>query len=103
MNQLLLQAFIYYGPIPNNRILRVYGFIQPDNPHDSYDLVLTTHPMAACWQQKQQLWTAAGLDSTCTISLTLSDPLPRERDEPAACPFPAYWWPEDALPWPVPP
>lgn len=48
----------------------------PDNPNDSYDLVLTTHPAAPFFEQKHKLWTAAGLDSTSTVSLTLTDPLP---------------------------
>ncbi|KAL7938059.1 hypothetical protein V8C35DRAFT_290746 [Trichoderma chlorosporum] len=71
------QVFIYYGPIPNNRLLRLYGFVIPDNPNDSYDLVLSTHPMAPLYEQKQELWILAGLDSTLTIPLTLTDPLPK--------------------------
>ncbi|KAK2594904.1 hypothetical protein QQS21_007403 [Conoideocrella luteorostrata] len=70
------QVFIYYGPLPNNRLLRLYGFVLPDNPNDSYDLVLATHPMAPYFEQKHKLWISAGLDSTATISLTLADPLP---------------------------
>lgn len=75
---LFSQAFIYYGPIPNSRLLRLYGFVVPGNPHDSYDLVLATHPSAPFFKQKQRLWAAAGLDSTCTISLTLTNPLPKK-------------------------
>ncbi|KAK4204301.1 putative histone-lysine N-methyltransferase [Triangularia verruculosa] len=71
------QAFIYYGPIPNSRLLRLYGFVVPGNPDDSYDLVLATHPSAPFFEQKYKLWVSAGLDSTCTISLTLTDPLPK--------------------------
>jgi hypothetical protein len=67
---------INYGSIPNNRLSRLYGFVVPDNPNDSYDLVLATHPMAPFFEQKHQLWIAAGLDSTSTISLTLTEPLP---------------------------
>jgi len=70
------QVFINYGPLPNNRLLRLYGFIVPSNPNDSYDLVLMTHPMAPFFEQKHKLWLSAGLDSTSTISLTLTDPLP---------------------------
>ncbi|KAK3319139.1 hypothetical protein B0H66DRAFT_257792 [Apodospora peruviana] len=70
------QVFIYYGPIPNNRLLRLYGFVVPGNPHDSYDLVLATHPAAPLFEQKHKLWSSAGLDSTSTIGLTLTDPLP---------------------------
>lgn len=70
------KVYIYYGPIPNNRLLRLYGFVIPGNPNDSYDLVLTTHPEAPLYEQKQKLWVSAGLDSTTTISLTLTDPLP---------------------------
>jgi len=33
--------------------------------------------MAPYFEQKHKLWVAAGLDSTFTISLTLTDPLPR--------------------------
>ncbi|KAI1131901.1 hypothetical protein F5Y10DRAFT_284921 [Nemania abortiva] len=72
------QAFIYYGAIPNSRLLRLYGFVVPDNPNDSYDLVLSTHHSAPLFEQKHKLWASAGLDSTCTISLTLNDPLPRD-------------------------
>ncbi|KAL7899217.1 SET domain-containing protein [Trichoderma sp. SZMC 28014] len=71
------QISIFYGSIPNNRLLRLYGFVIPDNPNDSYDLVLSTHPMAPFFEQKQKLWASAGLDSTSTISLTLTDPLPK--------------------------
>lgn len=49
----------------------------PGNPNDSYDLVLATHPDAPFFEHKQKLWVSAGLDSTCTISLTLTDPLPK--------------------------
>lgn len=34
--------------------------------------------MAPFYEQKQKLWTSAGLDSTSTISLTLTDPLPKD-------------------------
>lgn len=71
------QAFISYGPIPNSRLLRLYGFVVPGNPDDSYDLVLATHPNAPFFEQKHKLWVSAGLDSTCTIPLTLTDPLPK--------------------------
>lgn len=50
----------------------------PGNPNDSYDLVLSTHPNAAFFEQKQKLWMSAGLDLASTISLTLTDPLPRK-------------------------
>lgn len=76
--RVFFQVFINYGPIPNNRLLRLYGFVVPDNPNDSYDLVLATHPMAPFFDQKQRLWASAGLDSTSTITLTLSDPLPKD-------------------------
>ncbi|KAM3512061.1 hypothetical protein MY11210_004321 [Beauveria gryllotalpidicola] len=71
------QVFIYYGPVPNNRLLRLYGFVLPENPHDSYDLVLQTSPMAPLYEQKERLWKLAGLDTVCTIPLTVNDPLPR--------------------------
>jgi len=71
------QLFINYGSIPNNRLLRLYGFVVPGNRNESYDLVLMTHPMAPFFEQKHKLWVSAGLDSTSTISLTLTDPLPR--------------------------
>ncbi|EEQ35353.1 putative [histone H3]-lysine(4) N-trimethyltransferase [Microsporum canis] len=70
------QVFIYYGSVPNNRLLRLYGFVLPDNPNDSYDLVLQTSPLAPLYEQKERLWALAGLDSTCTIPLTVKDPLP---------------------------
>jgi hypothetical protein len=70
------QLFLNYGPVPNNRLLRLYGFVVPGNPNDSYDLVLATHSMAPFFEQKHKLWASAGLDSTSTVSLTLTDPLP---------------------------
>ncbi len=73
---MFFQVFINYGPVPNNRLLRLYGFVVPCNPNDSYDLVLATHPMAPFFEQKHKLWVSAGLDSTSTVSLTLTDPLP---------------------------
>ncbi|PVH92648.1 RuBisCo LSMT C-terminal, substrate-binding domain-containing protein [Periconia macrospinosa] len=73
---LLISVFINYGPVPNNRLLRLYGFVVPGNPNDSYDLVLATHPVAPFFEQKLKLWKSAGLDSTSTVSLTLTDPLP---------------------------
>lgn len=72
----MFQVFINYGPLPNNRLSRLYGFVTPDNPNDSYDLVLATHPAAPFFEQKHELWKAAGLDSTSTIPLTLTEPLP---------------------------
>ena len=75
---ILFQIFIHYGPIPNNRLLRLYGFVIPNNPHDSYDLVLSTHPEAPLFEQKENLWASAGLSSTSTMSLTLADPLPKD-------------------------
>ncbi|KAL2141172.1 hypothetical protein VTI28DRAFT_2718 [Corynascus sepedonium] len=72
------QAYICYGPIPNSRLLRLYGFVIPGNPNDNYDLVLTTHPSAPFFEQKEKFWMSAGLDSTSTISLSLTDPLPKD-------------------------
>ncbi|KAG6008119.1 hypothetical protein E4U21_005001 [Claviceps maximensis] len=71
------QVFINYGSIPNNRLLRLYGFVVPGNPNDSYDLVLATHPMAPFFEEKQKLWASTDLDSTSTVTLTLADPLPK--------------------------
>ena len=72
----MFQVFIYYGSVPNGRLLRLYGFVLPDNPNDNFDLVLATHPEAPLFEQKHKLWVSAGLESTSTISLTLADPLP---------------------------
>lgn len=71
------QIFINYGRVPNSRLLRLYGFIIPGNPDNSYDLVLATHSAAPFFAQKQKLWALAGLDSTSTITLTMTDPLPK--------------------------
>ena len=70
------QAYINYGPLPNSRFLRLYGFILPNNPNDNYELVLSTHPSAPFWEEKRKLWVEAELDSVCTVPLTLSDPIP---------------------------
>jgi hypothetical protein len=77
LGSILLQVFIHYGPIPNSRLLRLYGFVIPGNPNDNYELVLETHPLAPFFEQKRKLWASAGLDSTSTISITLTDPLPK--------------------------
>lgn len=70
------QIFINYGAVPNNRLLRLYGFVIPKNPHDSYDLVLTTHPLAPLYAQKVVLFSSAGLQVDSTFSLKVNDPLP---------------------------
>uniref|UniRef100_U9SLF9 SET domain-containing protein n=1 Tax=Rhizophagus irregularis (strain DAOM 181602 / DAOM 197198 / MUCL 43194) TaxID=747089 RepID=U9SLF9_RHIID len=70
------QVFINYGSVPNNRLLRLYGFVLPNNPYDTYDLVLTTHPLAPLYAQKVTLLESAGLQVNATFPLTLSDPLP---------------------------
>lgn len=76
--RVLFQAYICYGPIPNSRLLRLYGFVIPGNPNDNYDLVLTTHPSAPFFELKEKFLMSAGLDSTSTISLSLTDPLPKD-------------------------
>ncbi|KAJ3051668.1 hypothetical protein HK097_007297 [Rhizophlyctis rosea] len=35
------QVFINYGKVRNSRLLRLYGFVIPNNPNNTYDLVLT--------------------------------------------------------------
>ncbi|CAG8587421.1 17165_t:CDS:2 [Dentiscutata heterogama] len=70
------QVFINYGSVPNNRLLRLYGFILLDNPHDSYDLVLTTNSQAPLYSQKVALLESIGLHVNSTFSLKLKDPLP---------------------------
>ncbi|VUC21996.1 unnamed protein product [Clonostachys rosea] len=70
------QVFIHYGNIANGRLLRLYGFVLPDNPNDNYELVLQTSSMAPLYEQKQRLWKLAGLDEVSTIPLTLKNPLP---------------------------
>ncbi|CAG8516541.1 17804_t:CDS:2, partial [Racocetra fulgida] len=71
-----LERFTQDDVIPNNRLLRLYGFILPNNPHDSYDLVLTTHPQAPLYSQKVALFESIGLQVNSTFPLKLSDPLP---------------------------
>ncbi|KAM3431449.1 hypothetical protein NHJ13734_007303 [Beauveria thailandica] len=70
------QVFIYYGNVSNSRLLRLYGFVLPDNPNDNYELVLQTSSMAPLYEQKQRLWKLAGLDEISTVSLSLQNPLP---------------------------
>src|SRR3712207_942442 len=50
------QVFIHYGNIANSRLLRIYGFVLPDNPNDNYELILQTSSMAPLYEQKQRLW-----------------------------------------------
>ncbi|KAF0430334.1 SET domain-containing protein [Gigaspora margarita] len=70
------QVFINYGLVPNNRLLRLYGFILPDNPHDSYDLVLTTQPQAPLYSEKVALLKSISLQVDSIFPLKLNDPLP---------------------------
>jgi len=70
------QVFIYYGPVPNARLLRLYGFVIPSNPNDSYEIVLTTHPLAPHYASKISLLAIADLAPNSTFSLTTTDPLP---------------------------
>ncbi|KAI8848115.1 hypothetical protein BC829DRAFT_444055 [Chytridium lagenaria] len=75
------QIFINYGPVSNSRLLRLYGFVIPNNPHDTYDLILTTHPLAPFFSRKLSLLLSQNLTTdattaTSTFSLSLTDPLP---------------------------
>lgn len=47
-----------------------------DNPHDTYDLVLSTYTLASDFVKKVLLFANSGLALNLTISLTASDPLP---------------------------
>lgn len=69
--------FINYGPVPNSRLLRLYGFVLSDNPYDSYELVLQTSSLAPLYDHKRLFWQKGGLDATCKIPLTRDDPLPQ--------------------------
>lgn len=80
------QVFINYGRVGNARLLRLYGFVLPDNAHSSYELVLTTHPHAPLFNAKLAAWRRIGLCAQddaraaayglCTVSLTRANPLP---------------------------
>ncbi|KAJ3085517.1 hypothetical protein HK102_014086 [Quaeritorhiza haematococci] len=70
------QVFINYGAVSNSRLLRLYGFIKSNNPHNSYDLVLSTTAIAPQFPEKRALWESVGLSTMSTISLTESEPLP---------------------------
>ncbi|RUP49058.1 hypothetical protein BC936DRAFT_143371 [Jimgerdemannia flammicorona] len=71
----VFKVFIKYGPVPN-RLLRLYGFVLPNNPHDSYELVLTTHHLAPLYDKKVALFIAAKLDVNSAFSLTFTELLP---------------------------
>jgi hypothetical protein len=80
------QIFINYGPVGNARLLRLYGFVIPNNPHSAYDLILTTDPQAPLFAEKLALWIQCGLCSAsdprsatygyCSVPLTLAALLP---------------------------
>ncbi|KAJ1556287.1 hypothetical protein HK405_003251, partial [Cladochytrium tenue] len=70
------QIFINYGPAGNSKLLRLYGFVVPENPYDTYDLVLYTDPSAPLYDKKSTLFERAGLNAHVTIPLSLSQPLP---------------------------
>ncbi|KAI9338074.1 hypothetical protein DFJ73DRAFT_587145 [Zopfochytrium polystomum] len=70
------QIFINYGPVSNAKLLRLYGFVVPDNPHDSYELHLSTHPLAPLYDEKLRVFAQAGLSSDAVVQLTAAEPLP---------------------------
>ncbi|KAJ1566236.1 hypothetical protein HK405_010628 [Cladochytrium tenue] len=70
------QIFINYGPVGNAKLLRLYGFVMPQNPHDTYDLVLYTDPSAPMYEAKLNFFRLVGLDAHVTIPMSLADPLP---------------------------
>jgi Rubisco LSMT substrate-binding len=72
------QVFINYGNIPNNRLVRLYGFVLYPNPHDSYDLVMTMvkRDDDGFYNIRAALLRVEGLEETITVPLTLDDPLP---------------------------
>src|SRR4051812_18135939 len=71
------QVFINYGTIPNNRLLRLYSFVLDSNPYNSYNLVLAME-IGVDDTIKTKFLSVAGLDTTITIPLTLTDPLPQK-------------------------
>ena len=48
----------------------------PENPYDSYELVLATDPSAPHYIQKRRLFSLNGLGDTVVVPLTRLDPLP---------------------------
>jgi hypothetical protein len=71
------EIFINYGPVSNTKLARLYGFVVPQNPHDAYDLILSTHPQAPFFTEKASIFSNVGLDiNNITIPLTARDPLP---------------------------
>ncbi|RUS13290.1 hypothetical protein BC937DRAFT_95550 [Endogone sp. FLAS-F59071] len=67
------QVYINYGPASNNHLACLYSFALPNNPYNSYDLVLHIESTTI---EKHALFHTADLNHTSVISLTLQNPLP---------------------------
>ncbi|KAI9333723.1 hypothetical protein BDR26DRAFT_912274 [Obelidium mucronatum] len=70
------EIFINYGPVGNTKLLRLYGFIIPNNPYNAFDLVLSTSPLAPFFKEKSEIFANANIQVDSSFPLTLETPLP---------------------------
>lgn len=65
------QVFIFYGPFPNHKLLRLYGFSVLNNPYDNVELYATMTPDAPAFQAKLELLQKHGISNDKPHELTL--------------------------------
>lgn len=57
------QIFINYGPFPNHKLLRLYGFALQNNPHDHVELWCPMSPEAPLFDYKMSILQKKGISN----------------------------------------
>ncbi|KAJ3141465.1 hypothetical protein HK100_006475 [Physocladia obscura] len=70
------EVFINYGKVGNTKLARLYGFVIPNNPFDSFELYLSTSPDAPYFDKKSEIFQECRIDAASSFFLTLTNPLP---------------------------
>ncbi|KAJ3371069.1 hypothetical protein HDU91_005592 [Kappamyces sp. JEL0680] len=70
------ELFLDYGPISNDRLLRLYGFVFEHNPHNSFALSVSTHPQSPLFREKALAFQRLSFELDQVFLLTLEDPVP---------------------------
>eukprot|EP00300_Choanocystis_sp_HF-7_P039290 c5756_g1_i1.p1 GENE.c5756_g1_i1~~c5756_g1_i1.p1 ORF type:complete len:422 (+),score=67.56 c5756_g1_i1:35-1267(+) len=70
------QLFIGYGPVPNSKLLRFYGFVLEGNPFDGVEVQLAIAETAPLYREKVKAYAAAGINLAVPFLLTSFEPLP---------------------------
>ncbi|KAL6058891.1 MYND-type zinc finger protein samB [Balamuthia mandrillaris] len=72
------QVFLDYGVVPNSRLMQLYGFCMPDNPHDTVDIVAAMDPSAENFFHKFDLLATFNIALHSAIPISLQDPVPEK-------------------------